>query len=160
MLERAELLKGVTYSPNLMHPAFQASHERLRRSLVENIKLASHVIELESQLSNQRSSVQSQLLSTRALERQWRQKQAQMDHALGPFSPSSLYQRLNQGLQEQEMVCSAIEESFLEGDGSGPLSSERGAVDWFRKYRDAKKLQYLRQERKERWDEGRVGGWR
>jgi hypothetical protein len=80
-----------------------------------------------------------------------------MDRALAPFSPSSLYQRLSQGVQEQEMVCRALEESFLEGDGA--TASEREALEWVRRYREAKKIYYSRQERKERWDEGRIGGW-
>lgn len=84
-----------------------------------------------------------------------------MDHALAPFSPASLYQHLNQGVVEQEAVCHALEESFLEGpSGNGDRATEREASDWVRKYREAKKLYYLRQEKKERWDEGRVGGWR
>jgi hypothetical protein len=85
-----------------------------------------------------------------------------MDHALAPFAPASLYQRLGAGLQEQEAVCAALEESFLEGENpdGGALATEREATDWVRRYREAKKLYYLRQERKERWDEGRVGGWR
>jgi hypothetical protein len=80
-----------------------------------------------------------------------------MDRALAPFSPSSLYQRLGQAVQEQEMICRALEESFLEGDGT---ATEKEAADWVRRYREAKKLYYSRRERRERWDEGRVGGWR
>jgi hypothetical protein len=83
-----------------------------------------------------------------------------MDHALSGFAPARLYQRLNQEMVEQEGVCAALEESFLEGEGDGEPASEREASDWVRRYREAKKLAYLRQERKERWDEGRVGGWR
>lgn len=83
-----------------------------------------------------------------------------MDHALAPFSPASLYQQLGQGVQEQASVCQAMEESFLEGDGDGVPTSEREVAEWIRKYREAKLLSYQRQERKERWDEGRVGGWR
>ena len=41
-----------------------------------------------------------------------------------------------------------------------PTRTERETLEWVRRYREAKKLYYLRQERKERWDEGRVGGWR
>jgi hypothetical protein len=81
-----------------------------------------------------------------------------MDRALAPFSPSALYQKLGQGVSEQEMVCRALEESFLEGDGA--TATEREAAEWVRRYRDAKKVYYSRRERKERWDEGRVGGWR
>jgi hypothetical protein len=55
------------------------------------------------------------------------------------------------------MVCRALEESFLEGDGA--TANEREALEWVRRYREAKKIYYSRQERKERWDEGRIGGW-
>lgn len=127
-------------------------------ALAENMSLASHLNELEARLVHLRASTQAQLLSTHALERQWRQKQSDMDRALSPFSPSSLYQRLTQGVQEQEMVCRALEESFLEGDGG--VASEREITEWVKRYRDAKRLYYSRRERKERWDEGRVGGWR
>ena len=80
-----------------------------------------------------------------------------MDHAIAPFAPAALYQQLGQGLQEQAQVCQAMEESFLEGD---EVVTEREAAEWVKRYREAKVLYYLRQERKERWDEGRVGGWR
>lgn len=80
-----------------------------------------------------------------------------MDTALSPFSPQSLYQRLVQAVQEQEQVCRALEESFLEGDGK---AGDRELGDFVKRYREARKLLLLRRERKERWDEGRVGGWR
>jgi len=121
---------------------------------------AAHLADLEARLAHQRSATQAQLLSTHALDRQWRAKQAEMDHVLAPFAPASLYQRLNQGVLEQEGVCVALEESFLEGSGDGSQATEREVGDWVRRYREAKKLYYQRQERKDRWDEGRVGGWR
>ena len=113
---------------------------------------------LESRVSIERSSAQAQLLSTHALERQWRQKQSELDSALEPFSPTVLYQGLSQGVQEQGMICQALEESFLE-DGRDEIA-DREITEWIRRYREARTLYYLRQERKERWDEGRVGGWR
>ncbi|KAK4682020.1 hypothetical protein QC764_112740 [Podospora pseudoanserina] len=153
-------LSAFTHSPQTVHPSLGSSHEALQVALSENIERAAQLLELEARLAHQRSTTQSQLLSTHALERQWRAKQADMDHALAPFAPASLYQRLSQGVQEQEGVCYALEESFLEGEGDGALATEREVGDWIRRYREAKKLYYLRQERKERWDEGRVGGWR
>jgi hypothetical protein len=98
-----------------------------------------------------------------------------MDHALAPFAPASLYQRLAQGVQEQAAVCHALEESFLDAGGDaggvggrggsaagadGVPATEREVSDWIRRYREARVQYYLRHERKERWDEGRVGGWR
>lgn len=158
MLAKPTLLAALTHATTTAHPSVKATQEPLRVALAENVALASHLNDLEARLVHLRASTQAQLLSTHALERQWRQKQLDMDRALAPFSPSSLYQRLSQGVQEQEMICRALEESFLEGDGG--TATEREGAEWVRKYREAKKLYYSRQERKERWDEGRVGGWR
>ncbi|KAJ9157693.1 Vacuolar protein sorting-associated protein 37C [Pleurostoma richardsiae] len=165
ILSNPTLLNALTHAPGTIHPSLAASHAALQSALSENVELATRLLELEARLGRQREAAQAQLLSAHALERQWRAKQAEMDHALAPSAPASLYQRLAQGVQEQEAVCHALEESFLEGAGGGEaggggLATERETLEWVRRYREAKKLYYLRQERKERWDEGRVGGWR
>jgi hypothetical protein len=61
---------------------------------------------------------------------------------------------------EQESLCRGLEESFLEGEGGGAVASEREVGEFVRRIREGRKVAYLRAERKERWDEGRVGGWR
>ncbi|KND90334.1 hypothetical protein TOPH_04917 [Tolypocladium ophioglossoides CBS 100239] len=161
LLASPALLSALTHAPSAAHPSLAASHAALAAALDQNAQLAGQLVALADRLARQRSATQAQLLSTHALERQWRQRQSDMDHALAPFAPASLYQRLAQGVQEQAAVCHAMEESFLEGDGDGgPPASERDVADWVRRYREAKVQLYLRQERKERWDEGRVGGWR
>ncbi|KAF4947229.1 hypothetical protein FGADI_10537 [Fusarium gaditjirri] len=160
LLGNPTLLNALTHSPESIHSSLLASHQGLSAALNENIQLAGQLIDMEARLSHQRASTQAQLLSTHTLERQWRQKQSDMDHALAPFSPAALYQQLGQGVQEQASVCEAMEESFLDGEGEGVSATEREVTDWVRKYREAKVQYYLRQERKERWDEGRVGGWR
>ncbi|KAK8126022.1 uncharacterized protein PG998_001781 [Apiospora kogelbergensis] len=160
-------------------PLLLSSHAGLQSALTENMTLAAHLVDLEGRVSQQRAHTQAQLLSTHALERQWRQKQAEMDAALSSFAPAALYGRLTQALAEQEQICDALEESFLDGgrgapprsslsynaatdggDDAGGVATEREVLDWVRRYRDARKLYYLRQERKERWNERRVGGWR
>lgn len=84
-----------------------------------------------------------------------------MDRALAAFSPGGLYQRMGAGVQEQEGVCTAMEESFVMGDGGEEgRYLEREVVEWAKKYREQKKIYWKRREMKERWDEGRVGGWR
>ncbi|KAK0633568.1 hypothetical protein B0T14DRAFT_561154 [Immersiella caudata] len=160
ILSSPALLSALTHSSSTIHPSLRASHTTLSSALAENISRASDLSALESHLAHQRETAQAQLLSTHALERQWRAKQASMDHALSGFAPARLYQRLGQELVEQEGVCAALEESFLEGEGDGGVASERELSEWVRRYREAKKTAYLRKERKERWDEGRVGGWR
>ncbi|CAN8099521.1 unnamed protein product [Discula destructiva] len=170
ILSTATLLSALTHAPSTAHPSTLASTDALSTSLAENIDLATHLLDLEQRLAHTRASTQAQLLSTHALERQWRAKQSDMDAALSPFAPASLYQRLGAGLVEQEGVCAALEESFLDGEGGGGgggggggeggMASERDVVDWVKRYREARRGYYLRRERKERWDEGRVGGWR
>ena len=161
MLSDPSVLAALTHAPQTIHPSLAGSHEGLAAALADNVELARHLTELEARVLHQRAATQAQLLTAHALERQWRAKQTEMDVALAPFAPASLYQRLAQGVAEQEGVCAALEESFLEAaDGAHGVATEREATDWVRRYREAKKLYYLRQERKERWDEGRVGGWR
>ncbi|KAI9866900.1 MAG: hypothetical protein M1830_005896 [Pleopsidium flavum] len=156
-LSTPALQTALINAPSTTHPSLPESQQSLHTSLQQNIALATHLLSLESQLNTQRATTQSQLLSLHALERQWRQKQAEMDSALSPFSPKSLYQRLAQAVQEQEQVCQALEESFLEGEGR---AGEREVGEFLKRYREGRKLMVLRRERKERWDEGRVGGWR
>ncbi|KAI1467456.1 uncharacterized protein F4812DRAFT_459562 [Daldinia caldariorum] len=169
ILSNPSLLSALTHAPATAHPSLTCTRDALLSALDDNVALATHLAELEARLAQQRGAAQAQLLSTHALERQWRQKQAEMDAALAPFSPAALYARLGQSLAEQEAVCRALEESFLDGDARGSsggeeegagLASERETLDWVRRYRDAKKLLYLRHERRERWNEHRVGGWR
>ncbi|KAI1364632.1 hypothetical protein F5Y08DRAFT_205486 [Xylaria arbuscula] len=171
ILSNPSMLQALTVSPATIHPSLAQTQDTLLSMLAENISLAQHLTELETRLTHQRASTQAQLLSAHALERQWRAKQADMDTALAPFAPNALYARLTQSLQEQEMLCAAMEESFLEGEGTqrggssrsddaGGLATERETLDWVRRYREARRLCYLRQERKERWNERRVGGWR
>jgi hypothetical protein len=115
---------------------------------------------VEAQIQHQRQATQSRLLSLRALERQWDAKQAEQDKALQDFSPHALYQRLNAAVGEQESLCKGLEESFLEGEASQGQASEREVSEFVRRLREARKVAYLRRERKERWDETRVGGFR
>lgn len=99
------------------------------------------------------------LLTHQSLEVSWRKKQSEMDAALAPWSPKALYQRLSAAIAEQEAVCQAVEESFLDEDHHG-RATEKEISDWVRRVRaEAAKLA-ARKEAKARWDEGRVGGWR
>jgi len=80
---------------------------------------------------------------------------------LRDFSAPALYEKLKAAIGEQEGLCQGLEESFLEGgaDGSG-VASDREVEQFVKRLKEARKVEYLRKERKARWDEGRVGGWR
>lgn len=134
-----------------------ASQLPLQQLLDSNIASASSLQQLEARLVHQRAATQSRLLSLRALEQQHRAKIVETEDALRNFSPMALYQRLNVSMQEQDALVKGIEESFLDGTGE---ATERELADFVRRVREAKRLAFLRAERKERWDEGRVGGWR
>ena len=80
-----------------------------------------------------------------------------MDDALAPWGAKAIHARLGDGIREQEEWCGALAESFLEGEGR---AGEREVEGWVRRYREGRKLLALRRERRARFEEGRVGGWR
>ena len=69
----------------------------------------------------------------------------------------ALYQRLSASVQEQESLVRGMEESWLE---EGGRTDEREVGEFVRRVREARRVGFLREERRGRWDEGRVGGWR
>ncbi|KAF2733181.1 hypothetical protein EJ04DRAFT_277607 [Polyplosphaeria fusca] len=163
VLQTPQLQHALIHNPETAHPSLPASTAQLQALLVQNVALAESVKGLESHLQHQRDSTQSRLLSLRALERQWKSKQAEQDAALREFSLPALYQRLSAAVGEQEALCRGLEESFLEGEnagGSHVVASEREVAEFVRRLREGRKVAYLRSERRQRWDEGRVGGWR
>jgi len=159
VLQTPELQHAIIHNSETAHPSLAASTAPLQALLAQNVSLAESLKQLEAHVQHQRDSTQSRLLALRALERQWKAKQTEQDEALREFSPPALYQRLNAAVGEQESLCRGMEESFLEGEGD-VVASEREVTDFVRRLREGRKVAYLRAERKERWDEGRVGGWR
>ncbi|KAF2144204.1 uncharacterized protein K452DRAFT_285446 [Aplosporella prunicola CBS 121167] len=159
ILESPDLQRALIYAPTTAHASLTTSTLPLSTLLAQNLALADSLRSSEAHLSHTRQGVQSRLLSLRALEAQWRAKQAEQDAALAAFGPPALYQRLSSAIAEQEALCRGLEESFLEGEEGG-VAGEREVVEFVRRIREARKVAYLRRERKERWDEGRVGGWR
>ena len=161
VLQTPELQHAIIHDPETTHPSLPASKAPLQALLAQNIALAEQLKALEAHVLHQRESTQSRLLSLRAIERQWRAKQAEQDVALREFSPPAMYQRLCAAVTEQEALCRGLEESFLDGDSAGDtIASEREVAEFVKRLREGRKVAYLRAERKERWDEGRVGGWR
>ncbi|GAB7348459.1 hypothetical protein MBLNU459_g6876t1 [Dothideomycetes sp. NU459] len=157
LLENSDLQAALLNNPDTSHPSISASQQPLQQLLESNIASATSLQQLEYRLSHQRSATQSRLLSLRALEQQHKAKIVETEDNLRQFSPMALYQRLNSSVQEQDALVKGIEDSFLEESG---VASEREIADFVRRVREAKRVAFLRTERKERWDEGRVGGWR
>ncbi|KAJ5158994.1 Modifier of rudimentary Modr [Penicillium coprophilum] len=141
------------------HPSYTARQQYLETLIQSNKDLANRVIEMQNHLTEVRASTETMLITHQSLEVSWRKKQAEMDAALAPWSPKALYQRFSAAITEQEAVCRAVEESFLDEDHHGRVT-EKEIADWVRRVRaEASKLA-ARKEAKARWDEGRVGGWR
>ncbi|KNG79972.1 hypothetical protein ANOM_011764, partial [Aspergillus nomiae NRRL 13137] len=116
------------------HPSHAAHQEYLQALLKYNKDLAAHVLELQGRVMDLRGSTETLLLTHQSLEVSWRKKQSEMDAALAPWSPKALYQRLAASIAEQEAVCHAVEESFLEGEHHG-RATEKEVADWIRRVR-------------------------
>lgn len=76
-----------------------------------------------------------------------------MYRELKRWSEVGLYGRLVNAVNESEETAEAMEQSFLAG-GEGKME------EFVKEYLKERKKGHLRRERKWRWDEGRIGGWR
>ena len=119
--------------------------------------MSTQLSQQHARLLHQRDQTQRHLLHLHALERAWRDKQAQLDRELEPWSAKTLYARLREAEKEAETVAEALERSWLDGDG---VADEREVLEFLRGYREGGGRVWKRREMRERWDEGRVGGWR
>lgn len=143
------------------HPSYQESLKSLESALSTNTEQVKQVQATENHISRLRGDVQALLLQHTTLWTQWRRKQTEMDAALEPWSPQSMYQRLVASIGEQEALLRAVEESFLDGYGEmGHGATDREVSEWIRRVREGTSLLEKRREARARWDEGRVGGWR
>ncbi|KAI5840009.1 hypothetical protein DFP73DRAFT_587126 [Morchella snyderi] len=150
-------------SPHLLDALFASTHPHahqheatLTAALRRNADLAARLSALEPRLHSARDGAERALLDARMKEREWRAREKEMYQSLQPFSSPALYSRLVNAVADAEAVAEAMAESFLEeGGGDG-----RDVGEFVREYRALRKAYHLRRERKERWDEGRVGGWR
>jgi hypothetical protein len=155
LLKDPALLSALSSS----HPSYSSRQQALESLIKTNKELATRVLELQTHLTDLRASTETMLLTHQSLEVSWRKKQSEMDAALAPWSPKALYQRYSASIAEQEAVCRAVEESFLDEDHHG-RATEKEIGDWVRRVRSEAAKLAARKEAKARWDEGRVGGWR
>nr|POE56879.1 hypothetical protein CFP56_70131 [Quercus suber] len=156
LLADRSLQAALLANPSTTHPSVPASTALLQAHLTTNLHLASAVAARETQLAQLRAQTQTRLLALRALEQQHRAKLSETETALAAFAPRALYARLNAGVLEQEQVLRGLQQSWLEGEEGERVASEREVVEFLRRVKDAGKTAFLRRERKERWDEGRV----
>lgn len=144
------------------HDSYTQSIVPLENALAANTAQVQQIQSTENRLSKLRDEVQALLLQHTALSAQWRRNQGDIDAALEPWSPKSMYQRLVAGIGKQEALVRAVEESFLDGDGNSEIGSEKATdkeiSDWIRRVREGIILMEKRREARARWDEGRVGG--
>jgi len=80
-----------------------------------------------------------------------------MDKELEAWSAKGLYQRLREAEREGEEWSRGVEGSWVEGEGE---VGEREVGEFLRGWREGRGRVWRRREALERWDEGRVGGWR
>lgn len=146
----------------LHHPAhapavLSRSTDALRDTLARTTALAQQTASLHQQLQQVREQTSTHLLAVRALEQSWKKKQGEMEEKLERWGPRVLHGRLVAAIGEGEREVAAVEESWLDGGGR---AEEREVEGMIRRVREGRRSVALRRERRARWDEGRVGGWR
>jgi Modifier of rudimentary (Mod(r)) protein len=133
---------------------------------------AERILTREEEVRQARKAAEGKLAEAKDLEAQWQAKQAEMDAALKvnpgdsaapcqesrltrgqPFSPPALYAKLETLVTETEVLSETLATSFLEGE-------EGDVSDFIREYRALRKQYHIRRERKEKWQNGQIAGWR
>ncbi|KAL8628247.1 hypothetical protein Q9189_006063 [Teloschistes chrysophthalmus] len=167
----SKALESTLHNPSLF-AALANTHPLLNPSplpphISQTHTLATHVLHAHHTLLAHRAAAQSKLLQLRALERQWRTKQTEVDEQLAPWGAKNLYQRLGRAEREGGEWCRGLEESFMVGaeggagrGGDGGKVGEREVGEFVRRFREGRRGVGRRSEERARWDEGRVGGWR
>lgn len=156
LLRSPDLLASLLHYPAPAPILAHAAHV-LHETLQQTSALAAQTTAQSQHLASTRSSVSANLIRVRGLEQSWRKKQGEMEERLERWSPRVLHGRLVGSISEGEGVCAGVEESWLEGGG---VAAEREVEGWVRRVREGRRAVALRRERRARWDEGRVGGWR
>lgn len=163
LLNNAELLDAFARQ----HPSYNASLEPLQAAISTNMALAQHVAQLEAQVKQLRDQTGQLLINHTSLQTQWRRKQSEMDDALSSWGPRAMYSRLVSSTNEQEAILRAVHDSFVEGGGAGHeygsadgKATEKEVTEWVKRVREGTTVLEKRREMRQRWDEGRVGGWR
>ena len=162
LLSTPSLLAALTLSQP-PPPPYTPPDLPLNQSLATNLALSQQLLTLHADLLALHRSLTTHLLHLHSLHTRWRAKQEELDRALAPWSPAGLYQNLAAREREAGGWTEGLERSFLEGpqDKAGDGTwGEREVLDWVRRYREGRRVYWGRRERRERWDEGRVGGWR
>lgn len=157
MLQNESLLQALSSARAVHHPSYESDSAAVAESLSSNLALAKSVAHQEELLIARREQVENHLLALHTLERQWRKQQGSLDRDLEKFSPQSLYRQMTSSIAEADERSDAVIESFLSKDGP---ASDREVSEWVRAMREGRARYWTRKARKERWDEGRVGGWR
>lgn len=157
LLQNPTLLTGVLHHPSHAPDVLSASNTQLRTHLQATSQLAQQAARTAGQVQQMRDQVQAHLLRARAAEQAWRRKEKEMEDALEAFGPRALHRRLAGAVREGEEGLGVVVESWLAMDG---VVSEREVQEWVKGVREGRKVVELRKERRGRWDEGRVGGWR
>lgn len=160
LLQTPSLQSSLLRDPAHVHASLRASNEALAAQLAHTQALAAQVAQTEGRVGQLRERVGGRLLAVRAQEQSWRKKQADMEGRLEEYGPRVLHGRLGRAIIEGEEEARVLEETWIDVGGGEGKATERETAEWVRRLREQRTIVWLRRERRGRWDEGRVGGWR
>ncbi|ODV89154.1 hypothetical protein CANCADRAFT_3788 [Tortispora caseinolytica NRRL Y-17796] len=136
------------------HPQSKGELDKPAEMLLEEALKRSEALEKKREsLEELHRRVTAAALEAKTAEDDWQKCEKEMYIALRKCGGSALGQKLSAGVAESERICEGLSASFLESNaGSDEI------IHFIRDYRRERQLFYLRQERKQRWDEERVAG--
>lgn len=153
-------LQEILDSTDLLHDIFLAHHSLptqhaslLAQEEERHRDALARIATLREQIVHQRQITETAVAATKSLEAEWERVEKGMYLAQKPYSAQSLLLDLKNVLSEAERTSEGQLASFLDSSGGN-------VEDFIREYRKTRKLRHLRAEKVQRWQDGRVGGFR
>ncbi|KAG4303860.1 hypothetical protein PORY_002748 [Pneumocystis oryctolagi] len=137
---------------NTTHPKVLQQTNALKEAYKTNIKFSEELLNQKSSFLDLQRSVENALNEVKKYEEQWESVSKEMVDSLKFYSKPYLLTQLDNATKEANDFSNALQKMFLENKKDSDVSG------FIKKYRQARKLYYLRLEKKEQWESGKISG--
>ncbi|KAG5439661.1 hypothetical protein PCK2_000795 [Pneumocystis canis] len=124
----------------------------LKEAYKTNILFSEELLNQESFLIDLEKQVKHAFNEVKKYEKQWEDLKKKMDILLEPYSKSYLFTQLEDAIKEADDFSNSLQELFLKNKEDNDL------YGFIKKYKQARKLYYLRSEKKNQWESGKILG--
>ncbi|KAG5438477.1 hypothetical protein PCANB_002581 [Pneumocystis canis] len=137
---------------NTTHPEILHQRNTLKEAYKTNIRFSEELLNQESFLIDLQKKVEYAFSEVKKYEKQWEDLNKKMEILLKPYSKSYLFIQLEDAIKEADNFSNSLQELFLKNKEDNDLH------EFIKKYKQVRKLYYLRCKKKDHWESGKILG--